>query len=754
MLSLRISGCCVVGGVLPLCWLASLPGLPLTGAAVLVAILLLLIPLRALRYTGLILLMACWACLAGHRVLWPATALTQGVIHAEGELLSQNEGGHTRVALYRYNGQPLFPRVNVRVRGLPASPEVCPGQRWSMHLRLRPVHGQLNIPGFDSQRRAVANRQILTGKVLKSQRLSHTCSWHSRLTRHITTAAGEHRHGAVIRALAFGDRRGLPEPVRQLFRDTGTAHLMAISGLHIAQSAGVFWLLARLVQWLLPAAGIGVRIPLLVGILGAALYCWVSGANPPALRALLALMLWSLLRLSGRKWPPETVWLCCVAGILFADPLTILSDSFRLSACATGALVLWYRWVPFDLAAYPRGWRYLAGLGHLQLGISALLLPAQVIIFHGVSLSAFAANMVAVPLVSLLVVPLLLVGMLTSGIPGAAWLCWWLADNVLDAVLRVMHWLPPGWLALDSRATGLAFIPLVVMVTWRLGWYRSSPALVLAMLLACTSGYWPTASGGLRWAVHMLDVGNGLAVVVEKDRRALLYDTGNRWPGGDSGQQAIIPWLRWRGLAPDGVIISHGHLDHIGGLGSIQRAWPGLPVYSAMLTPGHRPCFAGEAWRWQGLSLQVLWPPRSRPGAENNHSCVVRISDGTHSILLTGDIERAAELAMLKTQRGNVQASVLQVPHHGSRTSSTGQLLQWVNPQAALASVARYNPWRFPAHQVVQRYRQRGIDWHDTGQSGQITVQMFSDRLEILSARKQIYPRWYHQWFGVPADSG
>lgn len=754
MVSLRGVCSSIIIGVLPLCWLATLPGTAVLVCCALAGGLLLMMPAGIIRYGGITILMVCWACLNGHQVLGPATLLTGQVIQAEGTLIRYLGGDRYLAHLGNISGERRIPGVTARIQGLKSSQPLCPGQRWALQVQLRPVHGQLNIPGFDSQRHSVANRQSVTGRVRQARQLSASCSWRSRFITYIGRQAGPLSQGAVLQALAFGDRRELLPATRALLRDTGTAHLMAISGLHIAQSAGVFWLIARLIQFLFPVVRIGPGFPLLYGIGGAAMYTWISGANPPAMRAMLALLIWSGLRLSGRKWSPEMVWLCCVSGLLLFDPLAILSDSFRLSAGATGALILWYRWVPHRAAGEARWRRYLSGLVHLQMGIGGLLLPLQWALFHGISLTALPANLLAVPVVTLLVVPLLLLGMAASFVPGVTRLSWWLAGEGLDGVLRLLSLMPHGWLALDSRAIGFTFLPLLLMVVWRLALYRTSPSIPLVALLLCSVPYWRQLSRSPDWAVHMLDVGNGLAIVIEKNKRALLYDTGNRWPGGDSAKQVIIPWLRWHALVPEGVIISHGHLDHIGGLDSIINAWPGIPVYSAMLTPGHRACFSGESWQWQGLDFQVLWPPRSLPGAENNHSCVVRVSHGNHSVLLTGDIESPAELAMLKAQRGNVQASVLQVPHHGSRTSSTPLLLRYVNPNVALASVARYNPWRFPSARVVARYRERGIGWLDTGQSGQITVQMFSERIEFLSARMQIYPRWYHQWFGVPADSG
>ncbi|MGL9774438.1 MAG: MBL fold metallo-hydrolase [Sodalis sp. (in: enterobacteria)] len=154
---------------------------------------------------------------------------------------------------------------------------------------------------------------------------------------------------------------------------------------------------------------------------------------------------------------------------------------------------------------------------------------------------------------------------------------------------------------------------------------------------------------------------------------------------------------------------------------SVRRIWPAVPVSSPFRTPGHRFCLRGQRWRWQGLHFEVLRPPEPVDSAGNNDSCVLRIDDGHFRVLLTGDIEAQTERALLRLDRRAVRADVLQVPHHGSKTSSTAAFLRAVRPQVALASEGRYSLWRLPAEAVavavVKRYRRLGIRWQDTAVS-------------------------------------
>lgn len=494
-------------------------------------------------------------------------------------------------------------------------------------------------------------------------------------------------------------------------------------------------------------------MPVLAGLCFAAFYAWLTGLQPPALRTVISLGVLAALKISGRRWSPWQVWLCCVAVIVITDPMAILSQSLALSAFAVAALIFWYQWLP--IPPLNRWIRPFANLLYLQAGMLLLLLPLQIVMFHGFSISSLVANLFAVPLVTFVSVPLILLGMLLHLTP-LEWLetaVWQAANSSLSGLFWLLMRLPDGWVNVDERWQYLTLLPWLATIGWRFRCWKVTPAVCLAGCILMTFPLWRTTKND-GWTLHMLDVGQGLAMVVERQGRAILYDTGLAWPGGDSAQQIIIPWLRWHHLIPDGVILSHEHLDHAGGLASLQKSWPAMWVRSPLRWAGHRPCFRGQQWRWQGLTFTVHWPPQEQSVKGNNQSCVVKIDDGEQSVLLTGDIEAKAELAMVSHHWRYLRSTLIQVPHHGSNTSSSLPLVQRTDGKIALASAARYNAWRFPSTKVVKRYRKEGYFWLDTPRSGQISVTFSQHSWQIRRLRDQILPRWYHQWFGVPVDNG
>lgn len=747
----RLAGCVVIG-TLPLTVMPSVPDYKYDISAILLALVLARSSRRIAMMVALSLVCSLWSLNAARSLQKQIYQLTQGAVHAEVRietLLPGNE--RARVRLFRENGRIVFPPVYAMLKLPETAQSFCPGQRWKMTLALRPMHAQLNEGGFDRQRFTLANSMPLTGRVKMAQVLHSECSWRGKIMEDARRAYGHLPWQALIGALAFGDRSEVGREVTQLLRETGTAHLMAIAGMQIGLAAGFGWLVARLVQLIFPVWLIGYRFPLYSGLAVAMVYCWLSGSNPPAMRAILALLVWSLLRLRGVNCSSWQVWLCCIAMILFLEPLSVLSDSLWMSAIAVAGLLIWYHSFPLPVH-FRRGKRWLPlRLLHLQLGMLLLLMPLQVFIFHGFSLSALAANLWAVPLISMVTVPLILLSLVFNPLPAAGSLLWWLVDRSLALVFYPLQQLPRGWFSVESELAAGSLLCWLLLVALRFGWWRSSPASMLACGLLLFS--WRSSGPKPDWRVDMLDIGHGLAVVISRQGEAILYDTGNRWPGGDVAHSQIIPWLEWKGLRLTDVVISHAHLDHIGGLNSIQAAFPAVKVRSALKRPGHFPCYSGIQWRWQGLTFKALWPPRGMPGEGNNQSCVVAVTDGRWRVLLTGDIEREAELKLVAGQRSALKADLLQVPHHGSRTSSTPPLLRAVAPTAAVASAARYSAWRLPAAKVMARYAENQIIWRDTALSGQLSAQFFVDSWHLLGMREQIMNRWYHQWFGVPRDS-
>lgn len=735
---------------LPLGVIPVLPGNSTLMAMAATALLLGLQPVCSLRLIGLALLLMLWALIEAHQMITSIDQLTQAPVNALVRITDvRQDNKQLTVQLVQINGRyqfpPLFATLNHNGEGEP----FCSGQRWQMQLRLRAVHARLNEGEFDAQRFAVAQHQPLQGLIAARQRVNPVCSWRSRLISYHLPAFVGMQTPAIVQALAFGKREAMTEDQRRILRETGTAHLMAISGMHIALAASIGWLCMRMLQRIFPARRINYLLPLIASWCTAAIYCWISGSHPPAQRAMLALTVWVLLRIAGWQLSGWQVWTLCVGLLLALDPLSVLSESFWLSALAVAVLLIWYQW--FALPARFRSGRrwWVLQLLHLQLGMMLLMAPLQIFLFQGISWSALVANLLAVPVVSFITVPLILLAMMMPVASLASGL-WWLADQSVHRVMQVLALLPAGWLPWSDA------LPAMLLlwgggVVWRSGMVYRAPLQCCSV--AITLLLWRVSEPQDDWQIDMIDVGHGLAIVITQGDEAVLYDAGPRWTQGDAGSRVILPWLQRKNSSLNTIILSHKHLDHRGGLASIMAAFPTTPVRSALAEANHLPCYQGEVWRWGKLRFSALWPPRGASHGENNDSCVVRVDDGKVSLLLTGDIEREAERKLVAQQQQALVSTILQVPHHGSRTSSSELLLRNVSGEVAIASVARYNAWRMPAKTVLSAYHQYGYRWYDTAQSGQIHIGIRAGHWQIKGLREQILPRWYHQWFGVKRES-
>ena len=736
--------------LIPLLFLPVLPAPPVLVFISVIALMLLQTDnawLWAIAWSGLIF---SWGVLVASQQLREVEQLTRRPLNAVVTVAATEiSRKRIRVQIHQAEGRQRFPALSAWLTAGDTVTEFCPGQRWEMRLRLRPVHGQLNEGGYDQQRYALANYWPLQGKVLAKKPQNLSCSLRSRVINRAREEMSSVASQGVLQALLFGLRDNIPQRTNQLFRETGVAHLMAISGMHIGLAGSFGWWLARSMQKGLSERYISPQFPQVAGWLLAALYTWISGGLAPALRAMLALTLWMFIRNYRFNLNSWQVWISCAAGLLISDPVLILSDSFWLSMLAVLMLLIWYRW--FSLPRYlsrPVRWFWLRLL-HLQLGMMLLMLPLQALLFNGVSLAALPANMIAIPVVSLLTLPLAGIALLLTP-TGLSPVFWMLADKSVVLMVTVLEAQPASWFPVSDFFLW-ATIAWGGLLFFRAGFGRYFSGSGGAVLLSCL--LWRYSSAGEQWRADMLDVGHGLAIVISQGKEAVIYDTGNRWQQGDTGQRIIIPWLQQRQLMPQEVIISHRHLDHYGGQGSISNRWPAIPLRTALARPADLSCFRGEQWQWKKLTFSVLWPPQSRVSGQNDDSCVIRVSDGKFSLLLTGDLERRAERELVRLEKEQLRSTFIQVPHHGSNTSSAPVLLRRVNGQLAMASLARYNNWKMPSPAVIKRYRDAGFRWLDTAVSGQISLRIYKDSYQVLEMREQISRRWYHQWFGVKAES-
>ncbi|MBY5943863.1 DNA internalization-related competence protein ComEC/Rec2 [Photobacterium rosenbergii] len=651
-------------------------------------------------------------------------------------------------------------------------PVMKQGERWQLQIRLRPPSGRVNSAGYDRERQFVGQGIHATGIVFSGHRLE---SGHNSLASlrqsAFDTVVGLTEglnHQRYLLALGFGFRGALLDEDWGLLRDSGLAHLMAISGLHIGLAIMLGWWCGSLLRNVFGGWPGAVWLPLWLGLCAGMLYAWLAGFTLPTQRALLMSLIALVLLRVRIVWPGWQVLLLVFALSLALDPLASYSAGFWLSfsavaviatAHAGGVRVDTHRNTSFSQRCLGR----VKVLVLLQFALLALMLPVQWVWFGGFSPWAPVINLMAVPWVSLFTVPLVLAAIIFSPIEPIAIRCWQLADLTLSPVLSLAQLARGGWWTIAENQGGWVLAAsAVVVLLWLLPLRRFTVLLTVLVIVAVL---WDkpvpeSQDGHVPWQVDMLDVGHGLAVLISSNNRSVLYDTGNRWPGGSIASSVIEPVLKQRGQSRlDGLVLSHADSDHAAGADYLEENFAPIWKRSSDFREGYQPCIRGEQWQWQGLGFRVLWPPKQVKRAANPHSCVIEIkqrhngsgADGP-SLLLTGDIDAVSELLLARIE-SDLSPDILLVPHHGSRSSSTATWLDqmgWLSkmtPRYALVSVARYNPWQLPSADVRQRYRERGAYWLSTAESGQVSLEIKGDSIEVIRYRQDRKPAWFRPVF-------
>ena len=606
-------------------------------------------------------------------------------------------------------------------------------ERWRYTLRLRSPHGLMNPQGGDIELRLFEEGIGATAAVRDRptpERLDAVAGYpiqrlRQRVRDAIDAQVPDRRAAGILAALAVGDQGAIDPADRDLYRRTGIAHLVAISGLHIAMLG---WLAGAVTgrAWRLGArAMLRVPVPLAAALgawTGALGYALISGWGVPAQRTFWMLAVVTACRLFGWRWPWHlTLGIAAVAVTCF-DPWALIQPGFWLSFTAVGLLQAAALRTPETSpmrATWPR--RAIATLRdglRTQLVATVGLAPLTLILFQQVSVVGLAANLVAIPVVTLLVTPCALLGALLPPLwTLAAW-----ALGPLNAFLTALANLPGAVLTLPAapawaQGLGLAGAVLLILPTpWRLR------LLALPLLLPMA---WPPRElpppGG--YDLTALDIGQGTAVVVRTRSHLLVFDTGPPYgPDDDAGRRVLLPWLRAAGETRiDRLVLSHRDTDHVGGAASLLDALP-VALLEGSLPPDHRllgraerdaPCQAGETWDWDGVRFEMLHPTGHTDGRKarpNTRSCVLRVSAGPRSVLLTGDIEQAQE-AELTRRLGPaaLRSGVLFAPHHGSKTSSSPAFLDAVQPHTVIFQAGYRNRYGHPAPEVTRRYLDRRI---------------------------------------------
>lgn len=634
-----------------------------------------------------------------------------------------------------------------------------PGSRWQLPVRLRPPAGVLNPGGFDFERRALEQRIAATGYVRDGDGLRQLAGGsgidfvRERYSRAIVEALPG--PGArFVQALALGDTRGLGDHDWAVLRATGLTHLIAISGFHVGMVAGLAALLAGLVYRVLPALGRQWPRPqgmAVCALLAAAGYTALAGFALPTVRTLLMIAAVLLARLLRRPHRLGDAWALALITVLVVDPLSVLSAGFWLSFLG----VAWLVWC----LPHERGRTTVSAFFQAQ-GVAMLgLLPLTVWFFSQTSLNAPLINLVGIPWISLGVAPLAVLGLLlyplSNTLGHGLWqLSAWLMEVLWSGLEHVAQWpLSLVWL---PEPTLLSLALAMLAVFWLL-LPRGVPGKPLAVLLMLPL-FWPAMQRPAQGQVDVwvLDVGQGLSVLVQTRNHTLLYDTGPATPGGlDSGEAVVAPALHALGVRHlDRILLSHGDNDHAGGADALRRHFPLTPVSApeGWARAGMSHCRRGQHWRWDGVTFRILHPPPLYPYLKNDSSCVLRIEVGGKVALLPGDISRTVEARLLKEQAFALPADLLVVPHHGSSGSSSTAFVAAVRPQHAVFTVGRDNRFHLPREDAVARYREQGSALYDSAGSGALRFRLGPDGVQLQERFRFDRPRYWRH--AIPMRSG
>lgn len=606
-----------------------------------------------------------------------------------------------------------------------------PGEHRQFTVRLKRPHGGANPGGFDYElwllergiratgyvRRDPPPRLLGAGRppagTIDRLRAAVRARFEAQLP------AATYPWQGILTALAVGDQKAVDGDLWEIFKRTGVAHLMAISGLHISLVAGLCGLLAATLWRRRPACLLRLpaqRVALLAAGGGALAYALLAGFGIPAQRATGMLLVAILAMFSGRVPAVSGVLSLALLAVVAADPWAVLAPGFWLSFGIVAALLL----VAAGNGGAERDWRArLRGWGSVQWAATLASLPVLLAVFGQFPLLSPLANLVAIPLVGLCVTPLALLAVIVPWAPLLQ-----LAHLLLDPLMRFLIWCAqwPAWQVpavhpaaalLAVAGVGLLLLPRGMPGRW-LGALLLLPALFPARALI--------PAGEAR--IDVLDVGQGLAAVVRTRNHALVYDTGPAYgSGADAGGRVLVPYLRWLGVGRiDRLLVSHGDADHAGGVASLTAALPIADALSSDPSLGW-PCEAGQHWQWDGVTFTLLHPLAGLPsGRRNERSCVLSLAAGGQRMLLTGDIGAREEAALLRRDAAVLRADVLLAPHHGAKGSSTAPFIAAVNAPEVLFSVGHRNRFGHPRTDVLERHAARGSRIWRTDRDGALQV--------------------------------
>ncbi len=630
------------------------------------------------------------------------------------------------------------------------------GQRWSFVVKLKRPHGSMNPGGFDYERWLFSQNVGATGYVRANPkpemlgRLSAWISigvWRQNISDQLSLILDARPSLGLIKALTIGDGSGITQNQWDVFRKTGATHLVVISGSHVSLIAGlVYFLVLKFWAWTGVLRWSPQRVAACVAIVSAIFYAALAGFSVPTERSVIMLVIIMAAIILQRNVHPFSTLAVALFAVLVFDPLSVLSVGFWLSFLAVALII-------YVIAGRLGKVSYFFEAIKINWATSVGLSPLLLLFFQQVSLISPLANFIAVPVISLLAVPLALVGVLVMYISpfialklflivdGALQGLWWFLERMAALPYATITHAQPSLWALVFAIPGVLLLlaPRGIPARWL--------SLVMFLPLIFTEPKNPEP-GSIN--LTLLDVGQALSLVVQTQNHWLVYDTGAKFSEeSDIGKSVLLPFLRQQGAEKvDKLIISHGDNDHIGGAVSVLR---GIPVEQLLTSAPERlkdyvpvKCRAGQSWLWDDVRFTLL-APQQKFVSENDNSCVLKIEAEQGTVLLTSDIEASAEAWLVETYGTDLKAKVLIAPHHGSKTSSTFDFIKAVQPDYALISAGYRNQFGHPHPDVLQRYEQIKAKWLNTADKGAITLTTKDGSWLIQAMRETESKYWNNQ---------
>lgn len=741
-------------GVLLVQQLLTLPGL----LEISIVLLLALICLKRQAW-GLTALLLGWLWAVGFALVYQqqsafAPSFNGREVRIQGTIVSLPQVDERRVRFDFVLHEPA-PGLPAKVKLIWYHPSVVlrAGQQWAFWVKLKEPHGLLNPGGFDYERWLFTQGTGATGYIRQTEsaeKLADSPPWPNvQVLRQIISerlsAVPQLQWLGFFKALTIGKTDEITKVQWRVLRNTGTVHLVAISGSHITLLAGwAYFIVLRLWVRVPTLRYAPPKVAAIAALLTALFYAMLAGFAPPVQRALVMLSVLMLGIFWQRQVTAKQSLALALLAVLLWDPFAVLSPGFWLSFVAV-ALIFY---IMQARLGKPRLWRAILTL-HTLLALA--MLPLLIDLFQQVSFIAPIANFIAVPVINLLLVPLALIGVLLLVLwPSLAVGLFAFLEQCMGLLWQCLSWLAAlPW----ASISGVNFPPLVLLLA-TIGMLvlfmpRGLPGrylgLLLCLPLVLTKAERPSL-GDVRMTV--LDVGQGLAVVVQTHAHVLVYDTGLKFSEqSDSGQSVLLPFLGYQSIRQvDALVVSHGDSDHSGGAESLLLDYS--PEYFYTSVPERfaqyqaQRCVQGQAWVWDEVSFEVLGPPLAGFAQENDNSCVLKISTAQQSILLTGDIEQSAEQWLLDNYAQQLAATVLVAPHHGSDTSSTVAFLQQVSPKLIVIPAGFNNQFHFPHAAVLARYQQQHLPWLNVAEQGAISINLKQSAMYFSNARKTFANYW------------